>query len=155
MQINSIQNYSCCPKPIKFGNAEEKSNYENPINRTTEKNLAVLSCAGTSAIIGAAAFGISSCLVQNRKVQGAVGALAGLATLALTLPSKLYNTKVGAFTREKEMDVFSRQKEAQKNIYDDVNNEIKDKYVPLDDKINHYATVTMADNAKGVMVKGV
>ena len=67
----------------------------------------------------------------------------------------MYNTKVSAYTREKEMDVFSRQKTAQNNIYEDINNEIKDDNVSLDDKINHYATVKMADNGSGVMIKGV
>ena len=70
------------------------------------------------------------------------------------LPAKIYNTNVNAFAREKEMDVFSRQKEAQSNIYEDINNEIKDENVSLDDKINHYSTVKMADNGNGVMVKG-
>ena len=32
--------------------------------------------------------------------------------------------------------------------------EIKNDEVSLDDKINHYATVKMADNGKGLMVKG-
>ena len=41
------------------------------------------------------------------------------------------------------------------NIYEDINDEIKDEKVSLDDKINHYATVKMADNGNGVMVKGV
>jgi hypothetical protein len=51
------------------------------------------------------------------------------------------------------MDVFSRQKEAQANIYADINDEVKDEDVSLDDKINHYATVKMADSGKGLMVK--
>ena len=53
------------------------------------------------------------------------------------------------------MDVFSRQKSAQSNIYEDINDEIQDEDVSLDNKINHYATVKMADNGNGVMIKGV
>ena len=34
-------------------------------------------------------------------------------------------------------------------------NEIQDENVSLDDKINHYSTVKMADNGQGVMIKGV
>ena len=52
------------------------------------------------------------------------------------------------------MDVFSRQKDAQANIYADINKEIKNENIPLSQKINHYATVKMADNGKGLMVKG-
>ena len=52
------------------------------------------------------------------------------------------------------MSVFSRQKEAQANIYNDINKEIQDEDVSLDDKIQHYTTVKMADNGNGMMIKG-
>ena len=72
---------------------------------------------------------------------GGIGAAAGLITLALTLPSKLYNTKVNAFAREKEMDVYSRDKDLKSNIMEEVNKEVKDEDVDLDQKINHYTSV--------------
>ena len=53
------------------------------------------------------------------------------------------------------MDVFSRQKSAQSIIYEDINDEIQDDKVSLDQKINHYSTVKMADNGRGMMIKGV
>jgi len=130
MKISSIQTFGT------FKGTDKK--YENPVNRKAERNLAVLGSIGGSALVGASAFGITSCLSSNRKLQGAVGLLAAGIALALTLPSKIYNTKIGAFVREKEMDVFSRQKEAQKNIYEDINNEIKDEDVSLDEKIKRY-----------------
>jgi hypothetical protein len=74
--------------------------------------------------------------------------------MALTLPAKLYDTKVKAFAREKEMDVFSREKDLKSNIMEEVNNEVKDEDVDLDTKVNHFATVQMANNGNGVMVKG-
>lgn len=131
------------------------SNYENPINRKTERNLAILTSSGASALAGVIAGGLTSCVTKGKKMPIAVGVCAALATLGLMLPSKLYNTKVSAYAREKEMDVFSRQKSAQSNIYEDINEEIKDENVSLEQKINHYSTVKMADNGKGVMVKGV
>jgi len=134
--------------------AVKNQTYENPINRKTERNLAILGSAGWAAVAGVTAGGLTSCLTPNRKISTGIGIGAALATLLLTLPSKLYNTKVGAFAREKEMDVFSRQKDAQANIYADINKEIKNDNVPLSEKINHYATVKMADNGKGLMVKG-
>lgn len=132
----------------------DKDGYENPVNRSTEKKLAVLSSTGVSALIGVTAGGLTSCAVKGWKIPTVVGAAATAVSLLLMLPSKLYNTKLSAFAKEKEMGVFSRQKEAQANIYNDINNEIKDEDVSLDDKINHYATVKMADNGKGLMVKG-
>ena len=132
----------------------DKDGYENPINRKTERNLSVLSSLGASALIGGTAALFTTCVQKGWKLPTAIGVVAALTSLILTLPSRLYNTKVNAFAKEKEMDVFSRQKAAQANIYKDINEEIKDEDVSLDDKINHYATVKMADNGKGLMVKG-
>lgn len=133
--------------------------YENPINRGTEKGLAIWGSIGGSALVGATAAGIGSCFIKSGTAKralklGGIGVAAGLLTMALTLPAKLYNTKVNAFTREKEMDVFSRDRELKSNMMEQVNDEIKDEEVSLDDKINHYATVQMANNGKGLMVKG-
>ena len=141
-------------------NFKSKSqNYENPVHRSTERNLAVLMSVGGSALVGAIAGGAST-LFPRIKATGwkgpiGIGAVAGLLTLGLTLPQRLYATKVNAFAREKEMDVFSRQKSAQSSIYEDINDEINDEEVSLDQKINHYSTVKMADNGRGMMIKGV
>lgn len=145
-------------RPMVFkSNAVE--NYENPVSRNTEKKLAILVSSGTAALVGLVAGGISTCFDKIKatgwKGPVGVGAAAAVLTLALTLPQKLYSTRVNAYVREKEMDVFSRQKSAQSNIYEDINDEIKDEEVSLDQKINHYSTVKMADNGKGMMIKGV
>lgn len=140
----------------KLTSFRSKQNYENPVNRGTEKNLAVLTTVGGSILAGGIAGGLAT-IFNNKgwKMPVGVGIAAGLLTLALTLPQKLYSTKVNAFAREKEMDVFSRQKSAQSNIYEDINDEIQDEKVSLDQKINHYSTVKMADNGRGMMIKGV
>ena len=155
MQIQAI---NCCqPKPAF---ASRRNGYENPINRVTEKNLAIWTSVGASSLIGLSAAGIGSWFIKSGSAKRAlklsgIGAAAGLAALALILPSKLYNTKVNAFAREKEMDVFSRDRDLKSNIMEEVNDEVKDETVPLDDKINHYTTVQMANNGNGVMIKGV
>ena len=156
MKIASIG--ACCPKPQQ-NFTSKKTEYENPINRGTEKGLAIWGSIGGSALVGATAAGIGSCFIKSGAAKralklGGIGVAAGLLTMALTLPAKLYNTKVNAFTREKEMDVFSRDRELKSNIMEQGNDEIKDEEVSLDDKINHYATVQMANNGKGLMVKG-
>ena len=61
---------------------------------------------------------------------------------------------MNAFAREKEMDVFSRDKDLKSNIMEEVNKEVKDDEVSLDDKINHYTQVQMANNGNGLLVKG-
>ena len=143
----------------KQTNFRSKQSYENPVNRGTERNLAILMSVGGSALAGVVAGGAST-LFPKIKATGwtgpvGIGLVAGLLTLGLTLPQRLYATKVNAFAREKEMDVFSRQKSAQSSIYEDINEEIKDEDVSLDQKINHYSTVKMADNGRGMMIKGV
>ena len=136
--------------------AAKKEEFENPINRKTERNLAILSNVGMSGLAGATAAGIASCFTnggikENKKLLAGVGAGVALATMALTLPSKLYNTKVGAFTREKETDVFSRDRELKSNIMEEVNKEVKDEDVDLDKKIQHYTSVQMANNGRGML----
>lgn len=155
MKISAINR--CCPKP-QF--TSQKNGYENPINRKTEKGLAIWSSIGGSALVGATAAGIGSCFIKsgtkNRGLKlGGIGAAAGLLTLALTLPAKIYDTKVRAFTREKEMDVFSRDRELKSNILEEVDNEVKDEDVSLDQKINHYTSVQMANKGNGMLIKGV
>lgn len=155
MQISAISSYSS--KPNFTSN---KNGYENPINRGTEKGLAIWGSIGASALIGGTAAGIGSCFIKSGtkhralKLTG-IGAAAGLITLALTLPAKIYDTKVKAFTREKEMDVFSRDRELKSNIMEEVDKEVKDENVDLDQKINHYTSVQMANNGNGMLIKGV
>ena len=154
----AIQGVSLNYSNVPCFRANKQNDYENPIHRRTERNLAILSSVGGSALTGVVAGGLSTIFMEKGrgwKIPTAIGLAAGLLTLGLTLPSKIYNTKVNAYAREKEMDVFSRQKSAQSNIYEDIDTEIKDDKVSLDDKINHYATVKMADNGNGIMVKGV
>lgn len=154
MQVSAINR--CCPKP-QF--TSQKNGYENPINRGTERGLAIWGSIGGSALVGATAAGIGSCFIKsgakNRALKlSGIGVAAGLLTMALTLPAKLYNTKVRAFTREKEMDVFSRDRELKSNIMEEVDKEVKDEDVSLDQKINHYTSVQMANNGNGMLIKG-
>lgn len=155
MQISAINR--CCPKP-QF--TSYKNGYENPINRKTEKGLAIWGSIGGSALVGATAAGIGSCFIKSGAKSrglklGGIGAAAGLLTLALTLPEKIYDTKVRAFTREKEMDVFSRDRELKSNILEEVDNEVKNEDISLDQKINHYTSVQMANKGNGMLIKGV
>jgi len=157
MRISAISNR--CPKPCPNFTQNNEKNYENPINRKTEKGLTVLQSVGTSALVGGTAFGIASFLIPNTAKMrfgkaGIIGAAIGAVSLLLTLPANLYNTKVRAFTREKEMDVFSRDRELKANILSEVDKEVQDEDVSLDKKIDHYTTVQMANNGRGVMVKG-
>ncbi len=159
MQVQAINNFNYRASAKPNFTSKDKNGYENPISRGTEKGLAIWGSLGGSALVGVTAAGIASCFMKegfkaNKKLLGGIGAIAMIATMALTLPAKLYNTKVRAFTREKEMDVFSRDRELKSNIMEEVNNEVKDENVDLDQKINHYTSVQMANNGSGLLVKG-
>ncbi len=155
MKISAVNSYSQKP----YFTSSQKEIYENPINRNTEKGLAVLGSVGTSSLVGVTAAGIGSFFIKKGtkgralKLSG-IGAAIGLAAMALTLPAKLYNTKVGAFTREKEMDVFSRDRALKSNIMEEVDKEVKNEDIDLDQKINHYTSVQMANNGNGLLIKG-
>lgn len=156
MRISAVNNYQNAQN-FKAG----KNGYENPINRKTEKGLSVLQSVGTSVVIGATAGGIATCVLpiaQNLKrymASGAIGAAVAGVVLLLTLPSKLYNAKVNAFAREKEMDVFSRDRELKSNLMENVHDEVKDEEVPLDQKLNHYTQLQMANKGQGVLIKSL
>lgn len=157
MKISAIS--TNCQKPYFTSNEKDNSGYENPINRKTESKLAVWGSIGGSVLAGATAAGIGSCFIKSdaphRAIKlGGIGTVVGLVLMALTLPAKLYDTKVRAFTREKEMDVFTRDRELKANIMDEVNKEVKNEDIDLDQKINHYATVQMANNGNGMLIKG-
>lgn len=157
MNISPVSNR--CPKPCLNFAANGQKYYENPINRKTEKGLTVLQSVGTSVLIGGTAFGIASFLIpKTTKMRigkaGIIGGVLGAVSLLLTLPANLYNTKVRAFTREKEMDVFSRDRELKSNILSEVDKEVQDEDVSLDKKIDHYTSVQMANNGNGLMIKG-
>ena len=143
MKISALGNYQ----------TSFKQTYENPVNRKTERGLAVLGTVGASALVGTIAAGLTTCATKGLKKPIAVGAAAAALTLLLTLPSKLYNTKVNAFAKEKEMDVFSRDRDAKSNMLEQINEQVQDKSVPLEEKIANYTKVQMANNGKGVLLQ--
>jgi hypothetical protein len=137
-------------KSISFKGKNESSKYENPISRGTEKNLAILSTVGLGALVGAVAYGLTSCVAKTKKTSVLLGLAATAVTLLLTLPSKLYNTKVNAFVKEKEMDVFSRDRELKSNLTEEVHNEVKDPDVSLDKKLDDNLKLQMANRGSAV-----
>lgn len=143
MKISALGNYQ----------TSFKQTYENPVNRKTERGLAVLGTVGGSALVGTIAAGLTTCATKGWKKPTAVGVAAAALTLLLTLPSKLYNTKVNAFAKEKEMDVFSRDRDAKSNMLEQINEQVQDKSVPLEEKIANYTKVQMANNGKGVLLQ--
>lgn len=131
--------------PFKSGNNSSKTEYENPVNRETEKNLAILSSVGGSAVVGAIVGGLSTFAIKGKGARWLTGIVAGLATLALTLPPALYNRKVSAFVKQKEVDVFSRDRNLKSSLIEQVDKEVQNPDVSLDKKLDDNLKLQMAN----------
>lgn len=143
MSIGKIGAFSTKTNVIPFkANNSGKTEYENPVNRNTEKNLAILSSFGLSAVVGIVVGGIISTFAKHSK---AYGIIAGLGCLAVTLPSAIYNRKVSAFVKQKEVDVFSRDRNLKSNLIEEVDKEVQDSKVPLDKKLDDNLKLQMAN----------
>ena len=140
----------------QYNQEADKTNvpkYENPISRNKEKALATLSVVGGSVVLGAIVAGLATTLKIGAKKSALIGAAAAVVTAALTLPSKLYNTAVNAFAREKEMAVFSRDKELKSSLTEEVHKEVLDPEVSLDKKLDDNLKLQMANKAQTLLVQ--
>lgn len=150
-RVNFAQNEEA--KQPAAQTAPAAQTYENPISRKKEKALAALTVVGGSAIFGAVVAGLASCLKIGGKKSAVIGGIAAVAAAALTLPSKLYNTAVNAFAREKEMAVFSRDKELKASLTEEVHKEILDPEVSLDKKLDDNLKLQTANRAQALLIQ--
>lgn len=140
-------------KNFKEAQKQEALAYENPISRKTERNLAILGALGGSAVVGAVVGGLTSCIpaVKGAKIPVLSGVAAAVIALALTLPSKLYHTAINAFAREKEMDIFSRDKALKANLTEEVHKEVLDPGVSLDKKLDDNLKLQTANRSAALL----
>lgn len=157
MSISKVGLYSAKAHLIAFNGENEtnKTEYENPVSRETEKNLAILSSAATSAIIGFIVGGLSAFVTKNKKTPTAIGAIAAAATLAITLPPALYNRKVSAFVKQKEMDVFSRDRNLKANLTEEVDSEVQNPDISLDKKLDDNLKLQMANRGTALGIANI
>lgn len=144
-------------KYVAFKEKGSSNEYENPISRDTERDLAKLQTIGTGAVIGGVAGGLSTFLLKpgNRKFGILVGVAAGLLYFLFTLPSNLYNTKVNAFVKQKEMDVFSRDRNLKANLTEEVDTEVKNPDVSLDKKLDDNLKLQMANRGGAIGIANI
>lgn len=158
MTLGSINSSSCfvgryagCNgRQVSFGRKSDE--YENPISRSTERNLAIISASGISLVAGTIA-GVIAKGVSSTKAALITGGLTAAATLALMLPGSLYRAKVKAFTEEKEMDVFSRDRNVKTTLLEDMDKEANNKEVPFDKKLDDHLKLQTANRGSAVMVQ--
>ena len=164
-RINGLNSNS--PKVIPFKSKSDE--YENPISRRTERNLAILGSVGGAGVLGLLAGGLTGTFAEtkpwtDKTISGLFKAkknpiLVGLAAAALmlivTLPAKIYNTKVNAFVKDKEMDVFSRDRELKSNLTEEVGAEVKDPKVDLDKKLDDNLKLQMANRGGAIGITNI
>lgn len=156
MSINKVGLVPYSYKAISFCGDKKETEYENPVSRGTEKNLAILKSVGIAAVIGAVAGGVFSCFgLKNKKMSFIIGFIAGGITLALNLPASIYNAKVNAFARQKEMDVFSRDRNLKTNLTESVDKEVQDEKVSLDKKLDDNLKLQTANRGSALVVTGI
>lgn len=152
MQVTKIQTLTKSP------NFKRKSDdYENPVSRSTEKNLAILSSVAGAGVAGGIVGGITQyALKETKYAPKHYGLLAGLATgavyLLVTLPARIYQTKVSVFTKEKEMDIFSRDRNLKSNLTEEVDKEVQSPDVSLDKKLDDNLKLQMANKGSSIIL---
>lgn len=167
MNINAVGSQNLfTAKAVKF--QSKSSEYENPVSRGTEKSLAIWGSFCGSLVLGAITFGLASCLkdfkakepgvkafMASHKIPLIIGGAASAVAMLVTLPAKIYNTKVNAFVKQKEMDVFSRDRELKSNLTEDVNEEVKNPNVSLDKKLDDNLKLQMANKGSAIGIANV
>ena len=112
---------------------------ENPVNRKFERRLALLNAGSVSVIAGAATMLIASSYTSSWKRAGWFGLGAGMITMLFAAPRFLYKAGIKAYTKEKEMDVFTKEKEIQKKLLSDVDEAIEMHSEDLSEKLENYS----------------
>ena len=112
---------------------------ENPVNRNTERRLAVMNAGGISAVTGAVTTAIARSYTSTWKHAALFGLGAAAVTMMFVCPRFLYKSGITSFAKEKEMDVFSKEKEVQKKLLTDVNEAIDEHSEDLPDKLENYS----------------
>lgn len=144
------------PKLLTFGDNKKTTEYENPVSRETEKNLAILSAGASSAVVGLLIGGISMFLFKRGSklpIWAGIGATIG--SLAVTLPPAIYNRKVSAFVKQKEMDVFSRDRSLKVNLTEEVDKEAQNPDVSLDKKLDDNLKLQMANRGGALGIANI
>lgn len=132
---------------LKF-KGEQK--YENPVNKGWEFFSASAGPLFISALVAAGTWAVTNAMQLKKASKIALPIAAAAATLAFTLPSKLYHTNVRTFVKKKEMDVFSRSKSVETNLAEQIDTQARNNEVPLEKSIDNYMKFQIGKNGSGL-----
>ena len=124
------------PKATSRG---EYSEFKNPVNRKTEKHLAILNAGGVSAAMGAVTTAVARSYTSTWKHASYFGIGAAFVTMMFVCPRFMYKSGINSYAKEKEMDVFTKEKEVQKKLLNDVDDAIEHHSQDLHDKLDNYS----------------
>ena len=114
-------------------------NDKNPVNRRTEQNLALLNAGGVAAVTGAVTTAIARSYTSTWKHASGFGLGAAFVTMMFVAPRFLYKSGITSFTKEKELDIFTKEKEVQHKLLNDVNRAIDEHEPDLHEKLDGYS----------------
>ena len=115
------------------------SEFKNPVNKRTEKRLAILNAGGVSVAMGAVTTAIARSYTSSWKHASWFGLGAAAVTMLFVCPRFMYKSGINAYAKEKEMDVFTKEKEVQKKLLNDVDDAIEHHSQDLHDKLDNYS----------------
>ena len=111
----------------------------NPVNRKMERRLAIMNAGGLSVVTGAVTTAVGRSFTSSWKRAGLIGLGAGILTMVFICPRFMYRAGIKSYAKEKEMEVFTKEKEVQRKLLTDVNDAIDEHHPDLHDKIENYA----------------
>ena len=115
------------------------SDFKNPVNRRTEKRLAILNAGGISVAMGAVTTAVARSYTSSWKHAGWFGLGAAAVTMMFVCPRFMYKSGINSYAKEKEMDVFTKEKEVQKKLLNDVDDAIEHHSGDLQNKLENYS----------------
>ena len=115
------------------------SDFKNPVNRCTEKRLAILNAGGISVAMGAVTTAVARSYTSSWKHAGWFGLGAAAVTMMFVCPRFMYKSGINSYAKEKEMDVFTKEKEVQKKLLNDVDDAIEHHSGDLQNKLENYS----------------
>lgn len=138
-----IQPVNALSPKVSFKGAELR----NPVNRKTERRLAIMNAGGLSLVIGAVTTAIGRSFTSSWKNASLIGGAAGILTMLFVCPRLMYRAGIKSYAKEQEMEVFTKEKEIQKKLLTDVNEAIDEHHPDLRNKIENYTkTVSPKEN---------
>ena len=113
--------------------------HENPVDKKMETRLAILNAGGISAAMGALTTIVARSYTARWKNAAWFGLCAAAVTMLFVCPRFLYKSGINSYTKEKELDVFTKEKEVQKKLLVDVDDAIENNPEVLQEKLENYS----------------